>query len=450
MKTIPCEVVQDLLPSYIDGLTSDVTNKTIEDHLAGCEKCSSVLAAMKGDVPEEPVSKPEEKAELDFLKKNRKRNLKVVIMSAVLAVVVIFGVIFVRLYVVGENIGGDWIYGKVSVEGNHMTIDGGVADSVHAVSKVIFTEEDGVVTLTTRAVMASPIHRGTFHEEYTAQQDIRQVKINDRIIWDDGENISSLASAIFETRHPYVGDMPANGQTANALFLSGFFGEYTNELETAEEPYGWHLYLKDAVSEERRTLLENDMESFSYVLLGVIGNLDHVTFHYTVYQEECEKTVTAAEASAFFGHDIKDCGTSVRMLSALLDKTGLSGYAFGMTEDEVAVNEPLLKFVVVNNTDETVSSIGYAVYRDGKLTSSGGGMNADETPVYKGEGMDYILEPRDLGGIPEAGTVFELEFYVGVGGIEYQAGRLRLPDGLQEIGSIVLEGSVEDGFTVSR
>ena len=29
MKTIPCEVVQDLLPSYIDGLTSDVTNKTI-------------------------------------------------------------------------------------------------------------------------------------------------------------------------------------------------------------------------------------------------------------------------------------------------------------------------------------------------------------------------------------------------------------------------------------
>ena len=312
MKTIPCEVVQDLLPSYIDGLTSDVTNKTIEDHLAGCEKCSSVLAAMKGDVPEEPVSKPEEKAELDFLKKNRKRNLKVVIMSAVLAVVVIFGVIFVRLYVVGENIGGDWIYGKVSVEGNHMTIDGGVADSVHAVSKVIFTEEDGVVTLTTRAVMASPIHRGTFHEEYTAQQDIRQVKINDRIIWDDGENISSLASAIFETRHPYVGDMPANGQTANALFLSGFFGEYTNELETAEEPYGWHLYLKDAVSEERRTLLENDMESFSYVLLGVIGNLDHVTFHYTVYQEECEKTVTAAEASAFFGHDIKDLARALR------------------------------------------------------------------------------------------------------------------------------------------
>ena len=259
MKTIPCEVVQDLLPSYIDGLTSDVTNKTIEDHLAGCEKCSSVLAAMKGDVPEEPVSKPEEKAELDFLKKNRKRNLKVVIMSAVLAVVVIFGVIFARLYLVGENLYGDWVYAKVTVEGNHLTVDGGALDSVHAINKVTFSEENGVVTLVTRAVFASPIHRGTFHEEYTAQQDIRQVKINDRIIWDDGENISSLASAIFETRHPYVGDMPANGQTANALFLSGFFGEYTNELETAEEPYGWHLYLKDPVSGEKKTLLENDM-----------------------------------------------------------------------------------------------------------------------------------------------------------------------------------------------
>ena len=69
MKNIPCEVVQDLLPSYIDGLTSDVTNKTIEDHLAGCEDCRGVLAAMKGEVPETRVSGPEDKAELDFLKK---------------------------------------------------------------------------------------------------------------------------------------------------------------------------------------------------------------------------------------------------------------------------------------------------------------------------------------------------------------------------------------------
>ena len=30
MSKIPCEIIRDLLPSYIDGLTSDVTNKEIE------------------------------------------------------------------------------------------------------------------------------------------------------------------------------------------------------------------------------------------------------------------------------------------------------------------------------------------------------------------------------------------------------------------------------------
>ena len=34
-----CEIVQDLLPSYVDGLTSDETNEAIKDHLADCVSC---------------------------------------------------------------------------------------------------------------------------------------------------------------------------------------------------------------------------------------------------------------------------------------------------------------------------------------------------------------------------------------------------------------------------
>ena len=444
MKNIPCEVVQDLLPSYIDGLTSDVTNKTIEDHLDHCEKCSGVLASMRGDMPEEKTADPEEKAELDFLKKNRKKNIKVVLGSLALAAVVIFGVIFIRMYIVGDVIYGDWIYGEVAVDGKHMTIDGGVVDSVHAVSKVTFTEEEGVVTLTTRAVLASPLHRGRFHAEYTAQQEIRQVKVNDRILWDEGENISSLTSAIFETRHDFIGDMPANQRTANVLFLSGFLGEYTNELETEKEPYGWHFHLTDAVAGSRKTLLENDMESFSYVLLGVIGNLDHVTFHYTAEGEQCMKTVTAADASSFFGRDIKDCGTSVRALEALLDKTGLMHYAFGEEKEETS-----LGFSIVNDTPEEISYIEYAIYRDGQLVSSGGGMHADESLLARGEVMDFMLEEMELGDISDDSTVYELEISVSVDGKSYPAGKVRLPSGFQDIQSIFLTGSAEKGFAVS-
>ena len=33
MSRIPCEMIRDLLPSYIDELTNDVTNKEIEEHI---------------------------------------------------------------------------------------------------------------------------------------------------------------------------------------------------------------------------------------------------------------------------------------------------------------------------------------------------------------------------------------------------------------------------------
>ena len=44
-----CEIVQDLLPSYVDGLTSDETNEAIKDHLADCVSCRDMYERMKAD-----------------------------------------------------------------------------------------------------------------------------------------------------------------------------------------------------------------------------------------------------------------------------------------------------------------------------------------------------------------------------------------------------------------
>ena len=42
-----CEVVRDLLPSYIDGLTSGVTNEEIEKHLDECVTCRQYYREMR-------------------------------------------------------------------------------------------------------------------------------------------------------------------------------------------------------------------------------------------------------------------------------------------------------------------------------------------------------------------------------------------------------------------
>ena len=44
---LSCEVVQDLLPSYVDGLANDVTSKAVEEHLNGCKACSALVSRMR-------------------------------------------------------------------------------------------------------------------------------------------------------------------------------------------------------------------------------------------------------------------------------------------------------------------------------------------------------------------------------------------------------------------
>lgn len=45
-----CEIIKDLLPSYIDNLTSDESNKEIENHIITCSKCKSELDNMNQDI----------------------------------------------------------------------------------------------------------------------------------------------------------------------------------------------------------------------------------------------------------------------------------------------------------------------------------------------------------------------------------------------------------------
>lgn len=92
-KQILCDVIRDLLPSYVEQLTGSETNELVEQHLADCEECRKVVENMKNNEKMSPVIQGEEKAELDFLKKNKKRTRLIVWCSIVAAVLVICGAI---------------------------------------------------------------------------------------------------------------------------------------------------------------------------------------------------------------------------------------------------------------------------------------------------------------------------------------------------------------------
>ena len=50
MEKINCNVIQDILPLYIDDVVSDDTKELVEEHLQNCEICQRVYHETKTDL----------------------------------------------------------------------------------------------------------------------------------------------------------------------------------------------------------------------------------------------------------------------------------------------------------------------------------------------------------------------------------------------------------------
>ena len=51
MEKINCNVIQDILPLYIDDVVSDDTKELVEEHLQNCEICQRVYHETKQRPP---------------------------------------------------------------------------------------------------------------------------------------------------------------------------------------------------------------------------------------------------------------------------------------------------------------------------------------------------------------------------------------------------------------
>lgn len=93
MKT-ECAVVKDLLPLYVEKLTSETSNKVVEEHLAECEQCGMIYKNISfPDLQIHYDRKPAESFKKYVKKSKRKLTLKVVAITIVVAFLVEIGVI---------------------------------------------------------------------------------------------------------------------------------------------------------------------------------------------------------------------------------------------------------------------------------------------------------------------------------------------------------------------
>lgn len=82
---LDCDIIRDLLPSYIDKLTSEKSNIVIQAHLADCTECQKILSEMQQE--EAPPIKTEHK-KIDYLKTYKKKSERNVFNTAIVTILI--------------------------------------------------------------------------------------------------------------------------------------------------------------------------------------------------------------------------------------------------------------------------------------------------------------------------------------------------------------------------
>lgn len=131
-----CKIVQDLLPNYLENLTSEVTNEFIEQHIAKCPECKKVFNNMSGEIEVEEINQDKE---INYLKGIRKR-VKRTITIVSLIVVIIASCIVCYIYNQSRIQVNNYTFLRASYvrEDQENSIDGNIYGSLIAV----FDEKD--------------------------------------------------------------------------------------------------------------------------------------------------------------------------------------------------------------------------------------------------------------------------------------------------------------------
>lgn len=323
-KRITCGVVQDLLPSYLEGLTSQESNEAIELHLGACPSCQEIKQNMEHPICVDGKADFEAKS-VDYLKKIKRHSAHKAAIAATLAVGIIILVFIIKCYAVGFSSAHISEYklfnvplkdaGDKQVE---LSVQGRLSDEWMVMRGFDVRIEGDTVYLSLKTRLALPWAADPYVSlNYRLPADVKYLYLSGHLIWDNGTKITQRISGLYQTKHDYVGSMPENGETADALGIALQFGRYKNVLQTAKEPYGWTFEFDQPVQNESE--FNHKMTQNAYFLMAMTGNLGEVSWTYHNSTEMERRTVTASDATGKLGHDIKSYGKSAAKLQQLAD-----------------------------------------------------------------------------------------------------------------------------------
>ena len=298
---LTCAVVRDLLPSFVEGLTSEETNRAVESHLSVCPDCAARRDAMAALA--EPAETAEQSREVDYLKTVRRKSGRRVVLAIACTLAVILAGVALKLFVIGEPASREGMSWSMRCDETAMDLRVYSTWSGVAYCRWNLENNDGIVRLTATQVLPSFLYDSADHREHISLEGVREVWIAGQLIWQDGVAISSGTMDLYAAKTPYVGDMPTLNRIAERVNIRPNFGDYLNSLHTSSQPYRWTLEFTDngwqgAVGRNPDSF-DTCMARYGIQLLALVENLDEVGWTYTDFRGEARSSfITVEEANA--------------------------------------------------------------------------------------------------------------------------------------------------------
>ena len=324
---LTCAVAADLLPSYADGLTSAETNEAVRRHLDGCPACSDRYRAMTAPGTPERAG---DKQEIAFLKKVKKKHIRSAVCVA-LAVLLLAGGVFGGLYakrvyekspVTHSNLMD--LVTEVSEDGKEVILRGQLAEglTLAAGGDTAFDPAAGKLTFTLYSRRARTHDSNVVYEVFRTSDTVKSIYLDHVPLWDNGTAISERIGRVYAAAHPYMGAMPENAVSAEALGIGKTFGPFTNELTTSTQPYVWAMTFENPITELNDAEIQTELTLDAILLLATIGNLDGMEVYYTLPDEnggttERKISLTTDDADALVGMSVKEAGKTAAGLQEL-------------------------------------------------------------------------------------------------------------------------------------
>ena len=322
-EKMPCELIQDLLPSYHDKLTSDTTNRIVETHLDECSVCSEMLRDMDTPVIAEQEADERNSPVIDFLRKARRMERWKMIVCCVMVVLVFCGAAKFIQYVSSHNVSDCVASLNITVDEDTIYVDGTMRAPLYSVKNVEIRPQvqksksgdyqSGYYCIIVSGAEDRKSDDGSvaeFHAEKKISHLVKGIYLDgagsSTLVWTDGEMISPQVFNFYDDVDLFMDNPESFAEgTGNSLGLDVVAGQFTRELDDPEHPTALHITVKEVQDQDLVPEILKRAKVYAYAFLSAAEEIQQVDLTYVTAEDGASKvTFTREEANAFAGGDI--------------------------------------------------------------------------------------------------------------------------------------------------